>query len=198
MSYEVELKYAVTDSARLREVCRSLGAVPTAVRCEVDTYLRHPARSFEETDEALRVRQRDCRVFVTYKGPKVDATTKTRVEIEIELLPGEHGVGGVLDLWRLLGFLPVREVRKRRELLEVPWQGRQVHLSLDQVDGLGDFVELELAAESAELEQYRQVIKSLAEKLGLRNSERKSYLELLLQKDATNADTPKNAEDWTE
>ena len=49
---------------------------------QVDTYFSHPARDFAATDEALRIRSIDQENFVTYKGPKLDATTKTRREID--------------------------------------------------------------------------------------------------------------------
>jgi adenylate cyclase class 2 len=198
MSYEVELKYSATDLTNVRRACASLAAVSVGVRAEVDTYLKHPARSFEETDEALRVRQANGDLFLTYKGPKIDATTKTRVEIELQLAIGKHTSAELLDFWRRISFVPVREVRKDRELLDIAWLGRQVHVSLDHVYGLGDFVELELSAEPAEVEESRQILKSLATRLGLQNSERRSYLELLLQKDAAPADMTQNPEDWTE
>jgi adenylate cyclase class 2 len=198
VTYEVELKFAMPDRAAVRLTLDSLGAVAIEDRTEIDTYLRHPSRSFAETDEALRVRQSNTNMLFTYKGPKVDSTTKTRKEIELQLVPGAHAHAEILEFWRSLGFLPVRDVRKRRELLDVPWRGRTVHVSFDRVDGLGDFVELELSAESAGLEQSRQILQELAERLGLQASERRSYLELLLQKDGSGADNAANPEDWSE
>ena len=85
MPYEVELKFALPDPAAVRGELLSLGAVPHSIQTEVDTYLQHPVRSFEQTDEALRVRRTGPRVFLTYKGPKIDPTTKTRTEIELEI-----------------------------------------------------------------------------------------------------------------
>jgi adenylate cyclase class 2 len=51
---------------------------------------------------------------------------------------------------------------------------------LDEVEGLGAFVELELAADESGLEEAKSRIASLALELGLSDSERRSYLELLL------------------
>jgi adenylate cyclase class 2 len=196
MPYEVELKFVVKDVDGLRRLCESLGGVPVGTRTEIDTYLRHPARSFAETDEALRIRQTPSQLLVTYKGPKIDLATKTRTEIELEFHAAEPA--RVLEFWKYLGFLPVRQVRKEREYIEIPYQGETVHLSLDHVAGLGDFVELELSAESAQVEKFRQILIGLANRLGLQHSERKSYLELLLEKDETSADTPEIPEDWAE
>jgi adenylate cyclase class 2 len=197
MSYEVELKFPIADLAAVRRELVTLGGVAKGSHTEVDTYLAHPARSFAETDEALRVRQSGSRVFITYKGPKIDATTKTRTEIELEMA-APADVKDVIRLWEHLGFRPVRQVKKVREILDVPWQGRDVHACLDRVEGLGEFIELELSAESAQLEESRQLLTSLARRLHLAASEQRSYLELLLEKDVRSADAPGKAEDWSE
>ena len=198
MPLEVEMKFPVPDLAAVRRELVVLGAKQHATETNIDTYLAHPARSFAETDEALRVRQIGPRVFVTYKGPKLDATTKTRVEIELELHADSARPAELLQFWRLLGFVPVREVRKDREVLHLDWQGRAVHACLDRVAGVGEYLELEISAEPEQLAESRQAIETLAARLKLRESERRSYLELLLEKDAAAADMPKNAEDWSE
>jgi adenylate cyclase class 2 len=197
MSYEVEIKCAVADSdAVLRELV-SLGGVSQGTRIETDVYLAHPARSFADTDEALRVRRSGAKVFVTYKGPKIDATTKTRTEIEIEMAAGTE-VSNVIRLWDHLGFRPVREVEKLRETLVISWQGREVHACIDRVEQLGEFIELELSAEPEQLEESRQLLTALARRLKLGSSERRSYLELLLENDSRSADTAEKTEDWRE
>jgi len=198
MPLEVEMKFPVRDLAAVRRELTALGATHHATETNIDTYLAHPARSFAETDEALRVRQIGPRVFVTYKGPKLDATTKTRIEIELELHADSARPAELLEFWRRLGFTPVREVRKDRELLHVAWQGSTIHACLDRVAGLGEFLELEISAEPEQLEQSRKALDSLAARLHLPTSERRSYLELLLEKDAATADMPQNAEDWSE
>ena len=88
--------------------------------------------------------------------------------------------------WRELlfspGFRSVAEVAKRRRTSQVDWDGRQVEIALDEVAQLGSFVELEIAADEAEVESARNCLASLAAKLGLGLGERRSYLELLLGK----------------
>ena len=198
MSYEVELKYPVLDPEAIRRALSGLGAKAVSNCSESDIYLQHPSRSFAQTDEALRMRDVMSRVLLTYKGPKIDATTKTREEIELELSPAEDAAEKLLRLLERLGFSRVREVRKQREVFEVPWQGYVVQASVDQVAGLGCFVELELSAEPAQLEKSRQALCELAERLNLRNSERRSYLELLLAKEPPTANARTVAEDWSE
>ena len=85
--------------------------------------------------------------FLTYKGPKIDATTKTRREIDLPLPPGEEAARAWTGLLEALGFTTVGEVRKSRRKAHVVWQDRSVEVSLDEVEGLGEFAELELVVE---------------------------------------------------
>jgi len=62
-------------------------------------------------------------------------------------------------------------------------QGRQVEASLDEVERLGTFAELELVVDEHDLEAAKACIASLAAALGLVGSQRRSYLELLLEKE---------------
>ncbi len=180
MNYEVEQKFPVADMAALEAELASLGATVSEPRLEVDLYYAHPARDFAKTDEALRIRRRGRSNFITYKGPKLDKTTKTRREIELSLEPGEASAVAWSGLLEALGFTPVAEVRKSRRKAEILWEDRRVEASLDDVERLGTFAELELVVESQGVEAAKACIASLAEALGLAGSERRSYLELLL------------------
>jgi adenylate cyclase class 2 len=71
-------------------------------------------------------------------------------------------------------------VRKSRRPFELVHRGQTVHGAWDEVDGVGTFVELELAVDEAGLDEAKHAIASLAEELTLGPSERRSYLELLL------------------
>jgi adenylate cyclase class 2 len=180
MNYEVEQKFPVADLSAVEAKLVQLGATVSEPRCEVDLYFAHPARDFASTDEALRIRRVGGSASITYKGPKIDATTKTRREIELPLSPPDEAAAGWEDLLQALGFQPVGEVRKRRRRATVPWQGRQITATLDDVDEVGTYVELELVAEARDVEPAKACIASLAAGLGLSGGLRRSYLELLL------------------
>jgi adenylate cyclase, class 2 len=179
MHYEVEMKFPVADMMALQTRLTGMGADISEAQAEVDVYFAHPARDFAQTDEALRIRRKGRTNFLTYKGPKLDATTKTRHEIDLPLPPDEETAGAWMGLLEALGFTPVGEVFKSRCKTYVVWQGRNVEVSLDAVEGLGTFVELELVVESAAVDDARECIASLATALELEGSERRSYLELL-------------------
>ena len=178
MTFEVEQKFPIADRAALEARLVSLGARLGVAHEERDVYHTHPARDFGRTDEALRIRAREQESFLTYKGPKIDSTTKTRREIDLPLPVGDT------PRWRelllALGFQPLIEVRKQRQKATLTWEGSPIELSLDEVCGVGTFLELELIADEASLEPARARIASLAQALQLAQSERRSYLELLI------------------
>jgi adenylate cyclase class 2 len=180
MPFEVEQKFRVTDSATIARRLHELGAQEAGVFEQLDHYFNHPSRDFAQTDEALRLRQVGDSNFITYKGPKLDATTKTRREIELPVASGKDSLAHYAELLTALGFRHVAKVQKTRRLFHLAWQKREVEIALDSVSGLGDFIELELSADEGGLEPAKAAIASLAAKLGLTENERRSYLELLV------------------
>jgi adenylate cyclase class 2 len=180
MNYEVECKFRIDDAAGLAARLRELDAEFAAPLEQVDRYFAHPARDFAQTDEALRLRRVGPANYVTYKGPKIDAATKTRRELELPLPPGEAGAAQFSELFMALGFRPVAEVRKQRRLATMAWQGREVEVAWDDVEQVGQFLELETSAAEADMAAARTCILALAERLSPGPTERRSYLELLL------------------
>ncbi len=162
---EVEIKFKLESGVRERieNIAKFLGEVR-----EEDYYFNHPCRDFGKSDEALRVRKSN-KVLLTYKGPKVDRETKTRVEIEVEVEDFEK----ILKILKELGFRFFAKVSKVRRL----YVFNDVKITIDRVEGLGDFVEIEL--ESDDLEKAKERVFEIARMLGLKGVIRESYLELL-------------------
>ena len=61
-------------------------------------------------------------------------------------------------LLEALGFQPVAEVRKSRRKAKIAWQGREVEGSLDEVEGVGSYFELELIAEADGIEAAKSCL----------------------------------------
>ncbi len=177
--YEVELKFPLNDAEPILRRLALLGAQPRAQQDQADLYFNHPARDFEQTDEALRVRSVGNRHLVTYKGPVVDSQTKTRREIEVPLEGGDAAKQFAAIL-RLLGFRPVREVCKRRVPYQCTWQARRFEIALDEVASLGRFVEIETQADEAGRAAAVDAILAFASQYQLGIPEKRSYLCLLL------------------
>jgi len=180
MHLEVELKYRVTEHEDLVARLENVGIVWRETIDQCDLYWAHPARDFAQTDEALRVRNVGEQCWITYKGPKLDALTKTRRELELPLGTGGDTLRDWRELLSALSFRPVAEVRKSRRLGLLRWHAREVEVALDTLPTLGSFVEFELSVDEAEVDSARQTLLGLAAALQLHDSVRTSYLELLL------------------
>lgn len=178
---EVECKFRVANLTEVLGQLEQLGATVGATHEQLDRYYAHPARDFAQTDEALRMRLSEGTWCVTYKGPKLDSQTKTRREIELPLAGGDAGAGQFAELLAALDFRPVLEVRKHRREAHVRWQETDITAALDEVASVGQFVELEIVSTEADLDANRARVMSLAEHLGLTATERRSYLELLIE-----------------
>ena len=183
MSYEVEQKYRVDDLEQVRQKFALLGGLDAGTVVQIDTYYAHPSRDFAATDQALRIRQVGDQNRMTYKGPKIDATTKTRREIEFDFATGASGAESCDQLLQALGFSPVSKVSKSRQISHLQRGPHRIELAADVVQNVGSFVELEIAVhQDAELDEARAALAALADELGLTTIERQSYLELLLKK----------------
>ena len=173
--YEVECKVA-TPHEPVRERLAALDADPIDTLQQVDTYYDAPHRRFSETDEALRVRREGETTRLTYKGPLVDACSKTRAEHETAVEDGE-ATARLLDA---LGFTPAATVEKERETFRC----RGYTVALDAVSGLGAFVEVEgKAANEEDIERVRDGARDLLAALGCGPASqiRTSYLGMLLE-----------------
>jgi adenylate cyclase class 2 len=179
---EIELKCPVTN---FDSVCRHLeawGSSAAETLDETDHYFNAPDRDFARTDEALRVRCIGAANYATYKGPKRDAYTKTRTEIEVGLAPGPKAAEDFRQLLTHLAYRLVARVRKQRRIHRLEREGFELEICLDEVQGLGCFVEVEIQAPEEQLERAREVLLTTARALGLESSERRSYLEMLLER----------------
>ena len=188
--FEVEVKIPIKDIERLRVALLDIGAKKLNTETQVDAYYDHPCRSFQKTDEAVRIRSRqphpDVHSFtdpsmplkeMTYKGPKVDPLSKTRVELSVGL-DDDKTTGLIL---KQLGFKAVAEITKKRSFYSI----REITVSIDDVIDVGLFLELERVVEDEnEIKDAREDLFIVIKELGLdpAKSIRTSYLEMFLEK----------------
>jgi adenylate cyclase class 2 len=196
--FEIELKYPVDDPTLLRQNLHRLQARPLPTQNHVDVYYRHPSRNFAETGEALRIRRVDGQPYVTYKGPKTHVNTataqgiKVRRELEWPLFPGDPHGEQMSSLLAFLGFTQVAEVAKRREPFEIylgnksaagAAEGRLVTVTVDTVECLGTYAEIEsIASSDTDRPAAIEAVSQLAGQLELGPPEPKSYLRMVLEK----------------
>lgn len=167
--YEVEVKLPIDDAPAWANRLNALTPMAGAGH-EHDTYFAHPTRDFATTDEALRLRDRDGRLELTYKGPREDATAKIRKEWNLDV----KGPAGALI--EALGFRPVAAVIKHRRT----WHLDGCAVTLDDVDGVGTYLEVEATGDDVAEAQTR--MEAVVAKLDLTGvtPEPRSYLELQL------------------
>jgi len=172
---EVELKVKVQSLEPVRRQLLEKGAVCSGRIHEHDIYYNAPHRDFGVTDEAVRVRYTNDHAVVTYKGAKIKKFgLKAREELNTAVESGEV-FETILDR---LGFTKTTEVNKWRE----NYQFSDAAISLDEVDELGTFVEIEIMAED-ENSNAAVLIQRIAKEIGVSGEPiLASYLELLLSK----------------
>ena len=179
--WEVELKFHLDNARLLASRLNELDFVASPMQSHEDIYFRHPSRDFKATDEALRFRRIDQSAYVPYKGPRRKGPVKTREEIELSVDETENLQWQTL-LARL-GFQPLPAVRKlRREFKSQSPEWAHLTVVIDQVEGLGEFAEIEMVVTDADgLEAAQSEVLVLAERLGLRQIQPRSYLDQLLE-----------------
>lgn len=174
---EVEVKVR-KNHEKVRSILKKIGAAKIRVEIQSDTYFAAPHRDFAKTDEALRIRSLDGQAMLTYKGPKLDGVSKTREELETPV--DEVTITRILHA---LGFSESGIIRKIREVFRVG----EVTICLDAVEGLGEFLEVEIVAENKkDLAVSREKLFELLKQFGVeeKDSIRTSYLEMILDKNS--------------
>lgn len=172
---EVEAKFAVPEPGDVRDRLNRRGVRMVRRQQERDVYYNAPHRDFGKTDEALRVRYDDTGTTVTYKGPKVRVgSAKAREEFNLAVASGET----LEEILSRLGFRQAAVVSKVREFYEMG----DVTVTLDDVEGLGTHIEIEILTEDAQ-EDAADRIGAIAKELGVDGPPiYTSYLEMLLSK----------------
>jgi adenylate cyclase class 2 len=188
---EVEVKARVESREKLAKKIESLGGRFTREVAQEDVYFIHPCRNLRERDEALRLRREGGECILTFKGKRVGKEAKIREEIEVRVDDFE----ATQNIFSQLGFEKLFIIRKSRKdfLLD------GATISLDSVEGLGEFVEIEVMVPSMKkdivedanhMQELKRKLFAIAERLEV-PTERlttESYLEMLASKSSSSID----------
>lgn len=186
---KIELNMEHSDINAVKSQLFTKFGPPTEEVSQSDTYFQSPVVDFSTSDEALRIRRIRSgdgikMVEMTYKGAKKGNEMKIREEITLQVSDA-HTTHVMLTR---LGFQEVMTVKKDR----INWSSAEgVQVSLDKVEGLGTFLEIEILTTDLieDVGLAKQRIKQVAKTIlpswdG--TEERRSYLELLI--DATSSE----------
>lgn len=170
---EVEVKARINSFKEMEERLENIGAAKTKTEFQEDIYFQSPIVDFGQTDEALRIRTTNNDTFITYKGPKLNKKAKTRKEVEMSIESAEKA----RDILEEVGFKAARTVRKTRQY----YRCENFEISLDDVEGLPPYMEIEIAlSDSEDYTEAQDKIFELFERLGITDGfETTSYMELL-------------------
>jgi len=190
---EVEIKAKVSNPDEIVKQFKSKKGEYKLSFIHEDTYFNMPEslRDFKETDEAFRIRKSiECNkknkkakqkinYFLTYKGKKIDKTTKTRKELETKIEEGDK----VKEILKILGFREIFTVKKERDLYEFNFKSYIIEVLLDYIPILKEhFIEVEIISESSDkIELYRNILFDFLTMFDIKKDESitKSYLELI-------------------
>ena len=178
---EVEVKLPVEDLNEIKRKLVKIGFEESSFIEERDTYFDNQQGDIRANDEALRVRETKdyrtgkIRAQINFKGKRLDAGTMTREELETGVENGEIS----RKILQAIGYIPVApEVIKERIML----RRESVTACLDNVRGLGEFLELEILADSkkqkdAALGQIENILNNLGYQIS--DTVRTAYLSML-------------------
>ncbi|MBQ4046004.1 MAG: class IV adenylate cyclase [Lachnospiraceae bacterium] len=168
---------------QVRDILEADGFSYVCTMDEYDQYYNAPDHDFRNTGEAMRLRKSrnmdTGRTEITwnYKGSKLDTVSMTRHEYETSI--GSYEIGEkILDA---LGFSKQIPVHKQR----VYYKKNEISVYMDQVDGLGQFMEIEILAGTDD--QYQACMARIQKVLAItgytmKDSITRSYLSMLQAK----------------
>lgn len=170
---EVESKFKSPGNEKVEKTLLRLGAKKIITQAMEDVYFAHPSKDFGKTDEALRLRKQEAGAELTYKGPRMKTdNSKAREEVTLK-------TDNPLTAQRIverLGFKEFLIVKKTRSSYVLD----KLRVDLDNVDGLGEYVELEVLTESPE--RATSLLELARKELGLEKPEPRTYLEMIVEK----------------
>ena len=186
MTEEVEVKARVEDIEGLVRKIEGIGGKLVREVVQEDLYFTHPCRDLKEGDEALRLRREGKNYMLTFKGRRIGKGAKIREELEVRVGDFDE----TATLLKRLGFEKAFIIKKRRK--EFVLNG--VTIALDSVEGLGEFVEIEVTTTGKSrrgglhrMESFKNRLLSMTDRLGIPRERltTESYLELLASKSSS-------------
>jgi len=163
----IEVKIRVRELAPIRAAALAAGARSRGVEAQIDRYYELAGGRRVK----LRVRDGGTAEMIRYDRPETSGVRASTYEVT----PVRDADAGVCMVPK---DAPVSIVRKRRELLVID----NVRIHLDDVDGLGTFLELEAVVDPVhDDDACRRQVCALLDALGLATTEpiRASYGELV-------------------
>lgn len=182
--YEIEIKLFVKNLKQLIQDLKTLGFQKEVLKREEDVYFYSRHYDIKKRDEALRIRKstnlmtNQIKTQLNFKGPKLDKISMSRKELEIEI----ENASIMEEILQNLDFGKAAFVCKTRQYM----RRNDITACIDQVENLGNFLELEILAESKDQkEKSLKRIEGILENLGysMEDTTQTSYLSMLMNQE---------------
>ena len=171
---EVEVKAEIKNSEELKNKVVLLGGSFKESKYQYDILLDPPETDFSKTDQVLRIRNSNGNWKMDYKSPRLDNETKSRMEYSIKIDDGKQ----LKDIFKWMGFKIVGEIEKNRDV----YSFNDLKISFDNITNLGNFIEVECMTDEDKFEDSKRKIFSFLSSLGVNETIRKDYLELMWER----------------
>ena len=171
---EIEIKAQITNNEDIKNKISAKGATLKGTKYQHDILLDPPQTDFSKTDQVLRIRNTDGNWKLDYKTPRLDNETKSRKEFSLKIEDGKQ----LRDIFRWMDFKIVGEIEKTRETYHL----NDMKINLDNVTHLGTFIEVEVMGNEQNFEDTKKTIFTFLNELGIKETIKKDYLELLWDK----------------
>jgi len=188
LTYEFELRYITDDHSAVLDSLKNLRGKIKDELIQNDLYFSIPAGSIVEKNSIIRVREdknqnNESKIILSYKSPNVlREGVETREEIEVQVL---SNVPTLVQLLGKLGMKPLVAVTKKRVEYSLIYKGVHLTVTLDKVETLGSFTEIELISDRRDdAKKLIELGEELAAKLSLDKTKKISlgYHEMMLEK----------------
>ncbi len=163
MKKEIEVKARVKDFSSIKKHLEDLGCVWSEAIIQNDEIFMIKGISFENIklgDPALRIRQTKDKIYFTLKKTQSNHLDKIEREVEVSDAVIMRDALGYMD------YYSVAEVNKTR----VKTHYKDIEICLDEVKGLGSFIEAEKITGDDAVETQAELFKFL-ETLGVKKED---------------------------
>ncbi|HEX9664204.1 MAG TPA: class IV adenylate cyclase [Patescibacteria group bacterium] len=178
---EIELKFPLKNREKTIEVLNQQAELKADNIFQKASYYLPAHRDFlahQYPYEWLRLRESDNKFFLTYKHfyPENVLVTDYCDEFETEV----KDLNTMKKIFQVLDFKEIAVVEKRRSI----WNYKEAEITVDQVEGLGDYLEAEALKHFTDPKEGKKYLMDILRELNLDlgEEELKGYPYLLLKK----------------
>lgn len=175
---EVEIRVLLKNASDAEKKLEKKGSLKKE-KNQIDEYFLHPSRDFYASPtirEYIRIRHGEKPTFEYHKAHIKEGKKTHTKEFKVEI----NAIDKMKEILMQLGFRPFVTVKKHRKL----YDSQDFEASLDTIDDLGTFLEIEAKKDFGGIEKTKQECIRFLKNLGIKYipAPEKGYPDMLAQK----------------